>query len=41
METLRSLFTLATFASFLGVVWWAYSPSRKALWQQRGELDDD
>ena len=25
----RSLVTLAAFAAFLGIVWWAYTPSRK------------
>ena len=32
---LRTLLTLAAFCSFLGVVWWAYAPSR----QQRFERD--
>jgi len=29
MEVLRSLVTVAAFASFLGVVLWAYAPSRR------------
>ena len=29
MEELRSLVTLAAFSSFVGIVWWAYVPSRK------------
>jgi len=29
INTLRIGITLATFAAFLGIVWWAYSPSRK------------
>jgi cbb3-type cytochrome oxidase subunit 3 len=41
MEALRALFTLGVFASFLGIVWWAYAPSRRQLWQERGELRDD
>jgi len=41
METLRTLFTLGAFASFVGIVWWAYAPSRRSLWQERGELDDE
>jgi cytochrome c oxidase cbb3-type subunit 4 len=32
---LRSLITVAAFAAFLGIVWWAYGPSRK----QRFERD--
>ena len=41
METLRSLVTLGAFVSFLAIVWWAYGPSRKEVWQQRGELRDE
>ena len=41
METLRILVTLGAFASFLGIVWWAYAPSRRQLWRERGELSDD
>lgn len=29
MEEIRSLLTLAAFSSFVGIVWWAYTPSRK------------
>ena len=41
METLRIFFTLGAFASFIGIVWWAYAPTRRELWQSRGELGDD
>ena len=41
LETLRIAVTLAAFASFLGIVWWAYAPSRKDDWQRQGLLDDD
>ena len=41
LETLRIAVTLAVVASFFGIVWWAYAPSRKALWEHRGTLDDD
>ena len=41
MDFLRSLITLAAFASFLAVVWWAYSPSRKEAWQRKALLEDD
>ena len=40
LETLRSVMTVAAFAAFLGIVWWAYAPSRKADWERKGELDD-
>ena len=29
MEEIRSFMTLAAFSTFLGIVWWAYLPSRK------------
>ena len=29
MEEIRSLMTLAAFSSFVGIVWWAYTPRRK------------
>ena len=41
LEILRIAVTLAVAASFFGIVWWAYAPSRKALWERRGELDED
>jgi cbb3-type cytochrome oxidase subunit 3 len=42
MEELRSLVTLAAFSSFLGIVWWAYVPSRKKKLDDiaRSILDD-
>jgi cbb3-type cytochrome oxidase subunit 3 len=40
LDTLRIAVTLGAFASFLGIVWWAYAPSRKAAWQERGRLED-
>ena len=41
MDLLRSLTTLAVFASFLAIVWWAYAPSRKGDWQRKALLEDD
>ena len=41
MEFLHTFFTLGAFASFVGIVWWAYAPARKDLWRNRGELGDD
>jgi cytochrome c oxidase cbb3-type subunit 4 len=43
MELVRSLVTLAAFLSFLGIVWWAYSPSRKDRLESvsRSILEDD
>ena len=40
LETLRIAVTLGAFASFLGIVWWAYAPSRKAQWESKGRLDE-
>ena len=41
MDFLRTVITLAAFASFLAVVWWAYAPSRKDVWQRKALLEDD
>ena len=30
INLLRSLATVAALAAFIGIVWWAYTPSRKA-----------
>jgi cbb3-type cytochrome oxidase subunit 3 len=38
LETLRILIALAVMASFAGIVWWAYAPSRKAEWEERGKM---
>jgi cytochrome c oxidase cbb3-type subunit IV len=34
----RSLVTVASFLFFLGVVWWAYAPSRKTRFERDGML---
>ena len=39
LNLLRSLVTVAAMAAFFAIVWWAYAPSRKALWESRAELD--
>ena len=43
MEEIRSLMTLAAFASFVGIAWWAYTPSRKKRLDAvaRSILEDD
>ena len=38
---LRIAITLVTMSAFFGIVWWAYAPSRKRQWEQRGALDKD
>ena len=30
--------TVAAFAAFLGIVWWAYSPSRKSRFEEDARL---
>jgi len=34
INLLRSLILVAVFAAFLGIVWWAYGPSRKARFER-------
>lgn len=38
INTLRNLMTLLAFAAFLGVIWWAYSPSRRDRFEQDARL---
>ena len=44
INLLRAAVTLAAFAAFLGIVWWAYAPARKARLESQGrsilERDD-
>ena len=41
INVIRALITVAAVAAFFGIVWWAYAPSRKALWESRGALEQD
>jgi len=36
LNLLRSLVTVAALVAFLGIVWWAYSPARKARLEDAG-----
>ena len=36
INDLRSLMTVIAFGVFLGIVWWAYSPRRKATLERDG-----
>ena len=36
LNTLRILVTIAALSAFLGIVWWAYSPSRKQALEEQG-----
>lgn len=38
INLLRSAVTLAALAAFLGVVWWAYGPSRKARFERDARM---
>ena len=38
INLLRSLVTVAAFAAFLGIVWWAYGPARKERFERDGRL---
>ncbi len=43
INDLRAGFTVLTFVLFVGIVWWAYSDRRKAVYDEaaRIPLDDD
>ncbi|MGD9951249.1 MAG: cbb3-type cytochrome oxidase subunit 3 [Burkholderiales bacterium] len=36
LNLIRSLVTVAAFVAFIGIVWWAYSPSRKQRLEDAG-----
>jgi cytochrome c oxidase cbb3-type subunit 4 len=36
INLIRSLLTVAAFVAFVGIVWWAYSPSRKTRLEDAG-----
>lgn len=38
MNDLRSLSTVLVFVAFIGVCWWAYSPSRKKQFEEAANL---
>jgi cytochrome c oxidase cbb3-type subunit 4 len=38
INTLRNLMTLLAFGAFLGIIWWAYSPSRRDRFEQDARL---
>jgi cytochrome c oxidase cbb3-type subunit IV len=43
INDLRSLFTVLAFATFVGIVWWAYSGKRKSSFDEaaRVALEED
>jgi len=38
LNTIRTLITLSAFAFFLGIVWWAYGPARRARFEKDGQM---
>jgi cytochrome c oxidase cbb3-type subunit 4 len=36
INLIRSLLTVAAFAAFVGIVWWAYSPARRKRLEDAG-----
>ena len=38
INDLRSLLTVLAFAAFIGIVWWAYAPSRRARFERDARL---
>ncbi|MGA8052149.1 MAG: CcoQ/FixQ family Cbb3-type cytochrome c oxidase assembly chaperone [Burkholderiales bacterium] len=41
INLIRSIVTVVTFAVFLGIVWWAYAPSRRERFERDGQLPFD
>ena len=38
INLVRSLVTLAAFAAFVGIVWWAYAPARRERFERDARL---
>lgn len=38
INTVRTLVTVIAFATFLGIVWWAYGPSRKQRFEDDARM---
>ncbi len=38
LDSIRALMTLAAFGAFVGIVWWAYAPSRKERFERDAQL---
>lgn len=41
INLIRSLITVAALVAFLGIVWWAYAPSRRARFERDALLPFD
>lgn len=41
LSLLRTLVMIAALAAFLGIVWWAYGPTRRGRFEQDGRLPFD
>lgn len=41
INLIRSLVTVAAFAAFLGIVWWAYAPSQRSRFDEAAQLPFD
>jgi cbb3-type cytochrome oxidase subunit 3 len=41
INVIREAVTVSAVVAYLGIVWWAYAPSRKATWDAKGELGED
>ena len=35
------MITVLAFVIFIGIVWWAYAPSRRQRFEEQGRLGDD
>lgn len=37
-DSMSSVMTVVSFTTFLGIVWWAYTPSNRGNWEQAASL---
>jgi len=41
INVIREAVTVSAVAAYLGIIWWAYAPSRRAQWEAKAALDED
>ena len=40
INVIREIVTVIAMGAFFAIVWWAYAPSRKQAWDEKGILDE-
>lgn len=40
INLIREAVTVSAVVAYVGIVWWAFAPSRKTRWEEKGRLED-